>query len=62
LGCVFELGEGGNGEGESWVSGEMGCKVGRWWEKCWRENQFGSATVPHLKHGRDEVLFGFLHS
>nr|GEX55359.1 hypothetical protein [Tanacetum cinerariifolium] len=30
LGCVFELGEGGSGEGESWVSGEVGCKVGRY--------------------------------
>nr|GEV17904.1 hypothetical protein [Tanacetum cinerariifolium] len=36
--CVFELGEGGRGEGESWVSGGGGWKVGRWTRfagLCW---------------------------
>nr|GEW78961.1 hypothetical protein [Tanacetum cinerariifolium] len=36
--CVFELGEGGGGEGESWVSDVGGWKVGSWWESGRREN------------------------
>nr|GEW35649.1 hypothetical protein [Tanacetum cinerariifolium] len=36
-GVLFELGEGGRDEGESWVSGKVGWKVGRWGYGAWQE-------------------------
>nr|GFB28391.1 hypothetical protein [Tanacetum cinerariifolium] len=56
LGCVFELGEGGRDEGESWVSGEVGWKRGGGGVNVLARKLVIGATVPPFKTGRKKIL------
>nr|GFB27910.1 hypothetical protein [Tanacetum cinerariifolium] len=59
MGMWVFVGEGSGGEGELWVSGGVGWKVGKWCVRAWWEKRFGVNSNP-FKTGGKMILFGFL--